>query len=226
MKKETRQYVVNLMEQRFQVALAHHVTTHIEEDRSDYVMYEMKDRSFYRGKKACFSKAFRTLEQMKESLSTQYGYDTFQEESYFYCDQILPLINTNNVSFKILEKHHKTQLDTLKQQCEHHEIESADINIEDYMVFGAYYCNILVSVASILLHNNAYDIGILTMRAYRGMHISTTLVRYCNNWIVAQGGISQYRCINDNSASYRTALRAGFEKGIKACVATKKGIFL
>lgn len=223
MRKETRHYIITLMEHRFQVQLQKNTTTYIPEEVPSYFLYELQDRSFYRGHTPCLSTSLTSMEQMKETLQLTYNFEKMQEESYFYCDHMLPLKTIHNLSINVLEQHHKAHLHDLKAQCNHIEIETAAVDMDDYMVFGAYYHNILVSAASVIYRDEAYDIGILTMPAYRGMHISTALVRYCNNWIIEQGGISQYRCQNDNLASYHTALQAGFEKGIDVCIATKKG---
>lgn len=223
MHDETRQRICKYMEQRLHTALIANTTIYIVENIPNYVLYELYDVTIYRGCNPCISHTCRSIEEMIQEISKSYTIKKLHEESYFYCDRLLLKNTPEHITFQTLKQHHVDHLHQLKAQCPVKEVEVADVNIDDYMVFGAFLDKKLVSAASVIYMEGAYDIGILTMPEYRGKGISTSLVQYCNDWILAQGGLSQYRCENRNTASYHTALKAGFEKEIRACLITLEG---
>lgn len=223
MQDETRQRICTYMEQRLHTALLANTTIYIVEDISSYVLYEMFDVTIYRGRIPCISHTCHSIEEMIQEISKKNTIKAIHEESYFYCDRMLLTDIPGHISFQTLKEHHVDHLHQLKAECPPKEVEEADVNIDDYMVFGAFQDKKLVSAASVIYMGGAYDIGILTLPEYRGLGISTSLVQYCNDWILTQGGLSQYRCENKNIASYHTALKAGFEKEIRACLLTLEG---
>lgn len=195
-----------------------HKTTYVAADCDEYRLYEIAGTcAVYQGKSRCMEDCYHTLEEMRSAISLHYVIREIHEESYFYISDISEEKVNEHVTIQVLKEHHVEHLNLLKLSCEVHEVDEADVDMEDYMVFGAFHEGNLASAASIIYMNGVYDIGVLTMPMYRLQGITTQLVQHCANWVLRQGVVCQYRCDNSNTASYHTALAAGFTLGMRVC---------
>ncbi|CDL81132.1 GNAT family N-acetyltransferase [Xenorhabdus szentirmaii] len=84
---------------------------------------------------------------------------------------------------------------------------STYVELEHWLVFGAFEHEHLVSAASMYPWSNAQiaDIGVLTLEAFRGKGYARKVVRAMSKHAYMQGYEPQYRCQLDNHASLAVA---------------------
>jgi GNAT superfamily N-acetyltransferase len=91
------------------------------------------------------------------------------------------------------------------------DLEDAYVELDHWVVFGAFEQRRLVSAASAYPWGGAQiaDLGVLTLEPFRGRGHARTLVRSIGKHALSQGYEAQYRCQIDNDASVALAKAAG-----------------
>lgn len=91
------------------------------------------------------------------------------------------------------------------------DLEDAYVELDHWVVFGAFEQNRLVSAASAYPWGGVQiaDLGVLTLEPSRGRGHARKLVRSISNYALRQGYEPQYRCQIDNEASMALAGAAG-----------------
>jgi GNAT superfamily N-acetyltransferase len=91
------------------------------------------------------------------------------------------------------------------------DLEGAYVELDHWVVFGAFEQNRLVSAASAYPWGGVQiaDLGVLTLEPFRGRGHARKLVRSISKYAVGQGYEPQYRCQVDNEPSVALAKAAG-----------------
>ncbi|MEM7028206.1 MAG: GNAT family N-acetyltransferase [Chloroflexota bacterium] len=108
------------------------------------------------------------------------------------------------------DSHH---LEALKAACSNDDIESADIAIDNEVVWGCFHNAQLVSVASMYkVWGGFADVGILTHPAFRGQGVGKATVSAICTYLLAQNEVVLYRYEIRNKGSGKIARALGFRK--------------
>ncbi|MFJ7936713.1 GNAT family N-acetyltransferase [Sporosarcina sp. NPDC096371] len=91
------------------------------------------------------------------------------------------------------------------------DLDEAYVELDHWVVFGSFEQNRLVSASSMYPWKNARiaDLGILTLKPFRGKGHARKVVRSISKYAYDQGYEPQYRCRLDNKASASLAKAAG-----------------
>lgn len=92
------------------------------------------------------------------------------------------------------------------------DLDEAFVELEHWLVFGAFENGKLVSVASMYPWGGTQlaDLGVITLPGFRGRGLGRTTVRAISAAALARGYEPQYRCQLDNADSVSLARSAGF----------------
>ncbi|MCK4260448.1 MAG: GNAT family N-acetyltransferase [Halanaerobiales bacterium] len=115
-----------------------------------------------------------------------------------------------------LDKKDNQYLEILNGACTKRELEYAFVEIDHPVIFGCFYEDQLVAVASFIFWgDHIVDIGVLTHPEYRGKGLGKTVVGALCKWGIDNDKILQYRFEITNIGSGKIAESLGFTKYIK-----------
>lgn len=118
-----------------------------------------------------------------------------------------------NFQIKQINKNNEDQFIKLKKSCSKHDLEQAQVSIEDPYILGCFNQDKLISAASYWYWGEGLaDIGVITDPEYRKMGIGKAIISNLSQHGININKINLYRHDANNTASRKLALSLNFEE--------------
>lgn len=156
------------------------------------------------------------LEYLKKTLELK-NHNFTDETAFLFLDPKDHLLAFLDSAYEISEVDDNMidTFETFTKDCSQEDLDEGLVSLDDSLVYGCFYKNKLVGVASYwFLTNHLADIGVIVHPDYRKKGIGKALVSRLSQWGMKQGKINMYRHDRKNKKSRRVALAVGFEEHV------------
>ncbi|MGM0438417.1 MAG: GNAT family N-acetyltransferase [Bacillota bacterium] len=118
----------------------------------------------------------------------------------------------NEFRISRLDKKYKRQFEKFEGECSKNDLEEALVSLEDSVVFGCFYKDKLIGIASYWFWGeNIADIGVVVHPKYRQQGVGKVLVSKLCKWGINNQKINLYRHNEINKKSHFLALSLNFK---------------